>query len=97
MNENKKEFFLLLIMYGHFSFLPSLLHIGFLEPMNPMDEEKTFVYLFNNIFFSKAIDTKDNFKVLTLLIIKLLIFLILKYIKLFDDIQCFSIVEVCIY
>ena len=28
-----------------------------------MDEEKTQVYVYNNIFYSRAVDTKENFKV----------------------------------
>lgn len=30
-----------------------------------MDEEKTQVFVYDNIFYSRAVDTKDNFKVST--------------------------------
>jgi protein TIF31 len=36
---------------------------GHIAPINPMDEEKTQVYVYNNIFYSRAVDTKENFKV----------------------------------
>ena len=36
---------------------------GYIAAINPMDEEKTQVYVYNNIFYSRAVDTKENFKV----------------------------------
>ena len=36
---------------------------GHIAPINPMDTEKTQVYVYNNIFYSRAVDTKENFKV----------------------------------
>ena len=35
---------------------------GHIQPMNPMDAENSQVYIYNNIFISKAIDAKDSFK-----------------------------------
>lgn len=35
---------------------------GHITPMNPQDNEKSHVYIFNNIFFSKCADTHDNLK-----------------------------------
>ena len=37
---------------------------GHIAPINPMDPEKTQVFVYNNIFYSTAVDTKENFKVL---------------------------------
>lgn len=37
---------------------------GHIAPINPMDSEKTQVYVYNNIFYSRAVDTKENFKVI---------------------------------
>jgi Clustered mitochondria len=36
---------------------------GHIAPINPMDSEKTQVYVYNNIFYSRAVDTKENFKI----------------------------------
>jgi protein TIF31 len=36
---------------------------GHIAPVNPMDPEETQVYIYNNIFFSRSIDTKESFKV----------------------------------
>eukprot|EP00742_Colponemidia_sp_Colp-10_P008460 GILJ01009165.1.p1 GENE.GILJ01009165.1~~GILJ01009165.1.p1 ORF type:complete len:1352 (+),score=315.80 GILJ01009165.1:74-4057(+) len=33
-----------------------------IAPINPMDAEKAFVYVFNNIFFSYAVDSRDVYK-----------------------------------
>jgi len=33
---------------------------GNIPPINPMDQKRSFVYIFNNIFFSFAIDAKDQ-------------------------------------
>ena len=38
---------------------------GQIAPINPMDPEKTQVFVYNNIFYSRAVDTKENFKVRT--------------------------------
>jgi protein TIF31 len=35
---------------------------GHIQPMNPMDAESAYVYIYNNIFISKAIDAKETFK-----------------------------------
>jgi protein TIF31 len=35
---------------------------GHITPMNPQDNEKSHVYIFNNIFFSKCSDTQDSLK-----------------------------------
>ena len=56
---------------------------GQIAPINPMDPEKTQVFVYNNIFYSRAVDTKENFKVRTSIIIetklKLLEILILEF------------------
>lgn len=36
---------------------------GQLSPINPMDPENAHVFVYNSIFFSRAIDTKEAFKV----------------------------------
>lgn len=38
---------------------------GHIVPVNPMDTEENQVYIYNNIFFSRSIDTKEAFKVCT--------------------------------
>lgn len=38
---------------------------GHILPANPMDSKESQVYLYNNIFFSRAIDTKEGFKLCT--------------------------------
>lgn len=38
---------------------------GHIAPVNPMDAVDTQVYIYNNIFFSRSIDTKEAFKVCT--------------------------------
>mmetsp|Transcript_6069 Transcript_6069/g.14642 ORF Transcript_6069/g.14642 Transcript_6069/m.14642 type:complete len:1331 (-) Transcript_6069:353-4345(-) len=35
---------------------------GNIPPINPMDEERAWVYLYNKIFFSLTIDGRDNYK-----------------------------------
>lgn len=32
-------------------------------PINPLDPEKAYMYIYNNIFFSYALDGRDIFKV----------------------------------
>ena len=36
---------------------------GHISPVNPMDAEENHVYIYNNIFFSRSIDSKEAFKV----------------------------------
>jgi protein TIF31 len=36
---------------------------GHIAPINPMDPSENQVYIYNNIFFSRSIDSKDAFKV----------------------------------
>ena len=43
---------------------------GHIAPINPMDPEKTQVFVYNNIFYSRAVDTKENFKVRTFITIE---------------------------
>jgi len=35
---------------------------GNIPPINPMDPKRTFVYIYNNIFFSYAIDLREQYK-----------------------------------
>jgi protein TIF31 len=35
---------------------------GHISPINPMEHEQTHVYVYNNIFISRSIDTKETFK-----------------------------------
>jgi len=36
---------------------------GHIVPINPVDPERTQVFVYNNIFYSRAVDTKENFEV----------------------------------
>lgn len=36
---------------------------GFVTPINPNEPPKSHVYVFNNIFFSHAVDSQNSFKV----------------------------------
>ena len=36
---------------------------GSIVPINPSDDESNRVYMYNNIFYSRAIDSKDNFRI----------------------------------
>ena len=35
---------------------------GHISPLNPMDQQETHVFIYNNIFFSRAMDSKESFK-----------------------------------
>ena len=36
---------------------------GHIAPMNPLDAEKAHVYVYNNIFYSQAVESKESFKI----------------------------------
>ena len=36
---------------------------GHIAPMNPLDPEKAHVYVYNNIFYSQAVESKESFKI----------------------------------
>lgn len=36
---------------------------GHIAPMNPLDVEKAHVYVYNNIFYSQAVESKESFKI----------------------------------